>query len=115
MSTLKVVCGEIELEISRATLLMGIRRKQLMEQGRQVPDTDAEVHLWRLFLYPDLVACVSEAKGTVWPPTFEQFLDMPEELIKDWEVATYQLNPHWLGVGDKKKVPTKSNGAWLIG
>lgn len=51
-------------------------------------------------LYPDLVACVTEAEG-LSPDTLsvDGFLALPEQLTQAWETAVYELNPHWLPGG----------------
>jgi hypothetical protein len=110
-----------EIEVRAATVLDGMRRTRLQLEAGQ--ETGGEPDLDRSFLrsitYPAIVA-VSTGKITVdgealpWPPTFEQYLTLPEPLGIQWEIAVYEQNPHWLppiGEGeDPKKVNAASTG-----
>jgi len=69
----------------------------------------------RSVVYPDYIAPVISAEVQVrgelirWPPTFEQFIEWPEEqalLLHDkWGEVVYRLNSHWQQVpdGEEKK------------
>lgn len=59
-------------------------------------DALATVLLARV-VYPDLVACVVEAKGLdVSELDVAAFSELPDSLVDAWEAAVYELNPHWL-------------------
>lgn len=51
-------------------------------------------------LYPDLLACVTVSEGLATDIlTVDAFLALPERLTQAWEMAVYELNPHWLPGG----------------
>lgn len=51
-------------------------------------------------LYPDLLACVAVSEGLATDTlTVDAFLALPERLTQAWEMAVYELNPHWLPGG----------------
>jgi hypothetical protein len=105
--------GEAKLVIVQATGLIGMQRSIItyQEAEKNKDEKNEAVKIFRSITYPDLVAPVTEAKGTIaiydgegkaqlvdlskWPPTLEQVMAMPDELIYAWEQAVYQLNPHW--------------------
>lgn len=86
---------DISLTISEATILIGMKRARLRVEGARVEDEDPDIHLARSFYYPDLVAPVVDSVGIDWPPDFETFIELPDDLAAQWEAAVYRLNPHW--------------------
>ena len=86
---------DITLEIAPATALMGMERSLLRGQADQVADEPQAARVLHRFLYPDLVACVIKAEGLEWPPTFEAFAALPDDLVARWERMCYATNPHW--------------------
>lgn len=105
-----------KLHIMRANVLIGMRRTRMRVEGSQVDDDDIDRQLLRAVVYPDLIAPVASTQGFAdWPISFEDFLELPETLVIDWENAVYELNPHWQSAqaneqGEKKQ-PTTSRRA----
>lgn len=110
--TTVVKFGEtVELTVSEATAEVGVYRTILIQNEydnqKAVESTErdsaapvdlhvASLRVLRTMMYPSMIAAVVEQKGfTDWPPSFEEFKMLPEMLIVDWEVATFDLNPHW--------------------
>lgn len=107
--------GDVELTVTEATVLIGIKRTRLKAEGLEVNEEDIDRRLLRMFTYPDLMAATVEAAGIPWPLDFEDFLALPDRLVSQWERLLYQLNPHWLppreedeGI-DQKKAPTSTD------
>lgn len=96
METEVIEFGDYKLTISEATVLVGMRRVRLRVEGDKAGDTDSDMRILRMLVYPDLIAPVVEQSGfEVWPVPFEDFLNLPEEIAIKWEDAVYKLNPHW--------------------
>lgn len=105
--------GSAKITIGRATGLVGMQRSLLAyrDAEKNRADEPEANKIFRSITYPDLVAPVLSAEGTVaifddqgeeiqvdlsqWPPTLEEVMQFPDELIYTWESAVYQLNPHW--------------------
>ena len=89
----------ITLKLVRATALIGMRRSVLAYQSRsemKQDEPDEAVRILRTVTYPDLIAPVVEQTGfDQWPISFEDFCDLPDDLVVVWERAVYALNPHW--------------------
>jgi hypothetical protein len=111
---------DVSLTVSEATVLVGMRRTRLKLAGDKAERErakdygyDADRHLLRATIYPDLIAATVEARGLAWPLEFEEFLGLPEQLWVAWEQAVYRLNPHWLPSPEqsreKKDDPTNSS------
>jgi hypothetical protein len=91
------------LVVAQATVRMGIERQAMQEAARRHRDEMPRVGLLRLLTWPDLVAStvdgaitVGETVRPVYDLTFDEWLDLPEALVMEWESAVYALNPHWL-------------------
>lgn len=105
----------LKVVVERATVLIGMRRARLKVEAEKEKDIDRL--LLRTYTYADIAACT---KGTLtidgrdqpWPPDFETFLNLPDELGNQLEEAVYAANPHWLpeekGPEAEKKAPTTS-------
>lgn len=106
----------IRVVVARATVLIGIRRTRLKYESEQ--ETDIDRRLLRLYTYADVAACTTgtlsiEGKEQPWPPDFETFLNLPDDLVGQLENAVYAANPHWAppqteGTEAEKKVLTDS-------
>jgi hypothetical protein len=106
-----------EIEVVRATVRMGLERTRMISSIEDDPDADAMFLFTRKISYPSLV--IASPTGTVkvggstltWPPTFDQFFDLPEELANRWFEAVQKLNPHWFQLPeiDEKKVSDASS------
>ena len=97
--------------VQEATILMGQKRFRLMnEMGRKfglkdgdklvAPDgVDPDEFDLAVIIYPNLVATVSSASGAKsglpWPFSFEDFKNLPEWFVRDWQSAVSHVNPHW--------------------
>lgn len=87
----------LKVVVSRATVLMGMRRTRLISEGIRANEDDVDRRLLRRFTYPDCLACTIRAEGIApWPPSFDEFLALPDDFCAQWEVAAYAVNPGWL-------------------
>jgi hypothetical protein len=95
---------DVTLTITEATSRVGMHRALLIEQARaeetkkDVPASliDAASQLLHTVLYPSMIAATVEATGFAkWPITFEEYADLPEQLVMQWEDAVFSLNAHW--------------------
>lgn len=93
-----VESGACSVCVSEATALQGMRHTILREEmASRVNEGDdsALVYLKRIF-YPALISAVTDYSGfEFWPISFEDFLELPDSFVGEWERATYELNPHW--------------------
>lgn len=81
--------------VTAATVLQGAKRTRLRFEGDGEKDPDRR--LVRLFVYPDLIASARSIEiSGIEALDFDQFLQLPEDLVRQWEDATFTLNPHWL-------------------
>lgn len=92
---LTVIYQGITLEIGPATALMGMERSLLKAEANAIEGESRPAQVLHRYLYPDLAACVVQAEGLPWPISFEEFSQLPDELVARWERACYQANPHW--------------------
>lgn len=112
---------EYELVLAAATGEIGVYRTILRQNAvdeEAVEDAShpelekdlkrASVVVLHTLMYPAMVAAAVEHKGfDHWPPTFEEFRNLPEELIAEWEVVTFRLNDHWRPQPVEKAVARK--------
>lgn len=95
--------GEIELVVGEASVLMGMARTRLSMMGRAAKEEDPDRALLLTFSYPDVIAATKSAEGLPsWPLSFDDFLELPESLLVEWEAVVYELNPGWLLTGQKE-------------
>ncbi len=91
-----------KIEIVKASVLDGMRRVRLHFEAEESTEENLDRRILRRITYPDLIAASQNGSLTIegveqtWPPDFETFLKMPEELGIQWEQKVYELNPHWL-------------------
>lgn len=98
----------VRIVVQRATARIGTKRSVLSYRGaEQAAQDPEEVAVLRTITYPDLTAPVREASGTIeleagrsvdfssWPVSFEDFCELPDDLIWAWEKTVYDVNPHW--------------------
>lgn len=87
--------GLAHLEVHAATTKSGMKRGQLSASAKD----ETEPLLWyaRRFMYPDCLACTSgELNGKpVAELTFEEYMELPDQLTEAWLAAVYEVNPHW--------------------
>ena len=85
-----------EILVKEATVIAGMRRSRMRRDGTMAGEMDNDKRILLIITYPDLV-CVSEGKKGFahWPPSFEEFIELPEALVIEWEQIAYELNPHW--------------------
>lgn len=121
--TLKAVVGEASsLRGMKRTVLINqavtdIRAEQGLESDAEFPD-DIEViarSFLRRYTYPNCLACLLEAEGFSVDLSFEEFAELPDAFVGQWEKAAIQLNPHWElraredeEAEEKKKEPSES-------
>lgn len=98
---------DVKLSVRQATVLDGINRSALVSRMFiEIPHDDeaSEVERYRRVLllqtYPAcLTATDIESNGTkelTSNITPEEFLTLPDALVKQWEDTVFRLNPHWV-------------------
>lgn len=130
MQTKTVTHADPELQaiVSEATALMGMRRNILISRAiaairdewdpkEKDEPSSVEVmaqHFLRRYVYPNCLACLVEAQGFSPDLSFEEFGDLPDPFVAEWENMALLLNPHWRLQADeedeeeaKKKEPSK--------
>ncbi len=94
----------LSVTISRATAEMGMVKTLLSSSAREFAEeikdfSDVRKIAKRLtisMVYPSLVSAAVENVGFItWPPSYEEFLNLPDTFISEWERKTYELNSHW--------------------
>src|SRR3989304_6351262 len=107
--------GKYKIVVGEATTLMGMRRTMLRVDGIDKIEevSDDGLRILYSITYPDLIAAVVENDGfSSWPISFEDFLELPERLTRQWETVVYRLNPHWQpGFEDEEKEKKHQNGS----
>lgn len=114
MRTLTITHGDMSVTISEASTLIGVKHTRLkaeadeeLKRAMTPEEIDIDRKIVALFLYPDLIAPVVEFSGFT-QPTLDEFLELPEPFIADWEKAVYELNPHWRYVPDPEMQEKKA-------
>ncbi len=106
----------VEITAVRASAKIGINRYLLSSKAYKENEieTDEALKILRLILFPDLVVTAIEVTGIPWPLSFDEFINLPEDLTNQWADMVYALNPHWRptivqdDAGEKKKeTPSK--------
>lgn len=109
----------LEVTVSEATALMGMRRSVLISEAltfiraqrdESPPEEAAKTTTWadddaslaiyllRRYAWPDCIACTTGSKGLDHTSlTFDEFCELPEVFIGLWQQAARELNPHWGG------------------
>lgn len=120
---------DLQATVSEATALMGMRRNILISRAiaaikdewdpeEEDEPSSVEVmaqHFLRRYIYPNCLACLVKAQGFSSDLSFEEFSDLPDAFVAEWENMALLLNPHWrLQQADeedeeeaKKKEPSK--------
>jgi hypothetical protein len=96
---------EARIVVSAANVLQGMKRTRLRNARGDLEGKAEEVIIASVFTYPDLMAAAREISisGIEGDPTFDQFCQLPEAFVVQWESAVYDLNPHWLPQGNDEK------------
>lgn len=100
--------------VTRASVLRSMRRRRLAKSGLTYETDDPDLRLLRWLFWPAVKAGTrggtitfieydEDGKPTVAPAlvvpiselTFDQFAELPEDLIAEWYAAVLDLNPHW--------------------
>lgn len=94
----------LRVVVQTATTLMGVTRN-ILEQtandtAKKIVDftnmTQVAERLSITLMYPGLISCVKEHDGfETWPPSYDQFLALPDVFVGEWEKKAMKLNPHW--------------------
>lgn len=97
--TLQIDDKPVALTVVRATAEIGIERYLIGSRGLKQNDEEKNIpearKILRITLYPDLVSCTVPETNIPWPPSFDEFRQMPESVINEWAEAVYAVNPHW--------------------
>ena len=114
--TIKAIVGEASsLRGMKRTVLInqavaGIRAEQGLGDDTELPD-DVEViarSFLRRYTYPNCLACLLEAEGFAVDLRFEEFAELPDVFVGQWERAAIELNPHWqLRTAEEEKAEEK--------
>ena len=102
---------EIRIVVQKANYQMGLVRTLLLQasfEGQKNVKGFKEANIFekaadimKVMFYPNLIASVAEHEGFEnWPISVELFLALPEELMVQWEHATFELNPKWAPAPD---------------
>lgn len=102
MDTVKVEHNGVAVTVSRANVKRGFARTRERALAQSC-ELEGDLLILRLFTYPDIIGGTSEVVGMDWPITFEQFLELDDELVSRWERAVYACNPHWLPQAEDPK------------
>jgi hypothetical protein len=89
--------AEVTITVVRASAKIGIERYLLASKGveENKEETSEALKILRMMLYPDLTVTTKEVTGMKYPLTFEEFIELPEDLINVWADAVYKCNPSW--------------------
>jgi hypothetical protein len=101
----------VRLTVGRATALVGMRRSVMVFNARaELKDkpVDTALSVLRTITYPDLTACLVAAEGIPAEISFEDFCNLPDDLIALWEDAVYEVNPHWNPAGTPEEVASEA-------
>jgi len=98
----------VRLTVTRASTLTGTRRSILiynaLEEMRKAKadgqEPDDAIMVLKTSTFPSIVAGTKQAEGIPWPLSFDQFCELPDTLVYQWERAIFDLNPHWNPAGD---------------
>ena len=107
--TIEGPAGPVTVIVGQATVRIGMARTRIRTRALEQKGLTEDEQILAMFTYPDILAGTLSVVGMDWPPTFEQFLELPEWLIVPWENAVYELNPHWLPQADEPGEP-KADG-----
>jgi len=103
----------LEIVVGEARVIDGYKRQiMLANTAENSPPPiggatqDAAMYILKAFTYPNIVAGTRSVTnlddaGSKLPEdiddlTFEELLELPERLIRIWEDAILELNPHWM-------------------
>jgi len=90
-----------EIKVLDATVRMGLHRTTLINDVDEMEGADPNEYYTRKIIFPSLIAASPEGlvkvgeKTLDWPPTFDQFLNLPEALGNGWFEEVERRNPHW--------------------
>lgn len=89
--------AEVAITVVRASAKIGIERYLLASKGAEENknENSEALKILRLMLYPDLTVATTEVTGMPYPLTFDEFIELPEDLINVWAEAVYKCNPQW--------------------
>jgi len=88
--------SEVSITVVRATAKIGVQRYLLASKGAEEnKDEDEALKILRLMFYPDLISATTDVTGMKYPLTFEELIELPEDLVNKWAEAVYLVNPQW--------------------
>lgn len=99
--------SEVTITVVRATARIGMTRYVLANKGykENEAEPDEALKMLRVMVYPDLVAATTQVTGMKYPLEFDEFIELPEDLINKWAEAVYVVNPHWRAVLEEAASP----------
>jgi len=88
--------SKVSITVARATAKIGVQRYLLASKGAEEnKDEDEALKILRLMFYPDLICATIEVEGMKFPISFEELIELPEDLVNKWAEAVYSVNPQW--------------------
>jgi len=102
--------AEVTITVVRASAKIGIERYLLASKGAEEnkEEPSEALKILRMMLYPDLTVATTEVTGMPYPLTFDEFIELPEDLINKWAEAVYECNPHWRVAQSESEDPLSS-------
>lgn len=95
----RVEHGGVTFVVRELNVIRGMRRDVMRREAREkygeVAESNSALYFLAVVTYPDVVTAVVEADGMDWPPSFEEFCELPESLVDALTPAAQELNPHW--------------------
>ncbi len=104
----------VRIEIREARVIDGYKRQVMLSNlvgssppiSSDTPVTDVATYILKAFTYPNVISATTRIvnlkgakKRLPESPeklTFEALLELPEKLVRIWEDAVIELNPHWM-------------------
>ena len=86
------------MTVSRANGLIGQNHAEALsalladaEAGKVAPNMESLSYMMAACVPPT----IEHAGFEDWPPSLDEFVDLPEVFIDEWYGAVKELNPHW--------------------
>lgn len=108
----------LTITMGEASVLMATRRFRYMADGRtkEGETVDPDIEILRTMIWPNIRAAMLSAldsNGVAINPTFEWFVEQPEEVWDALSAAAQRLNPTWFG--DPRPVDPKASTPSMSG
>lgn len=90
--------GTLRDKLKRASMIQGLT-KEGQREGEEWSGIVADIVM--LDMYPSCIASSAEYKDSQYPGrtvesmSFDEFMDIPGQLLEKWAEAVFELNPDW--------------------